>query len=83
MPAHLPAQPAILPPFDVIYLSSDSESGVNLSNDLDADGGDESNGGEGAVRNGLSADGLEWKEGNRRRGLNGEREINGKGTRDE
>ena len=28
-------------------------------------------------------EGLEWKEGNRRRGLNGEREMNGKGTRDE
>ena len=28
-------------------------------------------------------EGLECKEGNRRRGLNGEREMNGKGTRDE
>ena len=28
-------------------------------------------------------EGLEWKEGNRRRGLNGEREMNGKGTRNE
>ena len=27
--------------------------------------------------------GLEWKEGNRRRGLNGERKRDGKGTRDE
>ena len=27
--------------------------------------------------------GLEWKEGNMRRGLNGERKMNGKGTRDE
>lgn len=48
VPPHLPAQPAILPPFDVIHLSSDSESGINLSNDLDADGGDETNGGGGA-----------------------------------
>ena len=39
---------AILPPFDVIQLSSDSESGVNLGNDLDADGGNETNGGGGA-----------------------------------
>ena len=27
--------------------------------------------------------GLEWKEGNRRRGLSGERKVNGKGTRNE
>ena len=44
----LQAQPAILPPFNLIQLSSDSESGVNLSNDLDVDDGDETNGGGGA-----------------------------------
>ena len=46
--AHLPNQPAILPPFDVIQLSSDSESRVNLGTGIDADGGDDANGGLGA-----------------------------------
>ena len=37
---------------------------------------------EGRMRRKELKEGLEWKEGNRR-GLNGEREMNGKGTRDE